>query len=50
MPTPYESADLLIKLYDLRRDPTMREARNWFAREFNPSDDRRRDVGGGGAA
>ena len=36
MPTPYESADLLIKLYDLRRDPTMREARNWFAREFNP--------------
>ena len=37
MPSPYESADLLIKLYDLRRDPTMREARNWFAREFNPS-------------
>ena len=36
MPSPYESADLLIKLYDLRRDPTMREARNWFAREFNP--------------
>ena len=36
MATPYESADLLIKLYDLRRDPTMREARNWFAREFNP--------------
>ena len=37
MPTPYESADLLIKLYELRRDPTMREARAWYAREFNPS-------------
>jgi hypothetical protein len=37
MPTPYESADLLLKLYELRRDSTMREARTWFAREFNPS-------------
>ena len=37
MPTPYESADLLIKLYELRREPTMRDARAWFAREFNPS-------------
>ena len=35
--TPYESATLLIRLYELRRDPTMREARNWFGREFNPS-------------
>src|SRR5262245_53619324 len=35
--TPYESATLLIRLYELRREPTMREARNWFAREFNPS-------------
>jgi hypothetical protein len=37
MPTPFESATLLIRLYELRREPTMREARNWFAREFNPS-------------
>jgi hypothetical protein len=37
MSTPYESATLLIRLYELRREPTMREARNWFAREFNPS-------------
>ena len=37
MPSPYESADLLIKLYELRRDPAMREARAWYAREFNPS-------------
>src|SRR4029450_6483960 len=35
--TPYESATLLIRLYELRREETMREARNWFAREFNPN-------------
>jgi hypothetical protein len=35
--SPSESADLLIKLYELRREPTMREARNWYARDFNPS-------------
>ena len=31
----YESADLLLKLYDLRRESTMRLARNWFV-GFNP--------------
>lgn len=35
--SPYESADLILKLYEVRREATMREARNWFAREFNPS-------------
>ena len=35
--TPYESATLLIRLYELRREPTMREARSWFSREFNPN-------------
>jgi len=35
--TPYESATLLIRLYELRREPTMREARHWYAREFNPA-------------
>jgi hypothetical protein len=35
--TPYESATLLIRLYELRREPTMREARNWYARSFNPT-------------
>jgi hypothetical protein len=35
--TPYESASLLLRLYELRREPTMREARNWYAREFNPT-------------
>jgi hypothetical protein len=32
----YESADLLLKLYDLRREPTMRQARTWFV-TFNPN-------------
>jgi hypothetical protein len=35
--SPYESADLLMKLYDLRREAAMREARAWFAAEFNPT-------------
>src|SRR3989475_6345131 len=29
-------ADLILKLYDLRREKTMREARNWFF-TFNPT-------------
>lgn len=36
MPTPYESAQLNLKLFELRRDPVLREAREWFIREFNP--------------
>jgi len=35
MTTKYESADLILKLYELRREPKMREARDWFAR-FDP--------------
>ena len=30
-----EDANLILKLYDLRREPVMREARNWFF-TFNP--------------
>ena len=30
-----KSAELIMKLYDLRREPVMREARNWFF-TFNP--------------
>ena len=37
MSSPFESADLLMKLYDLRREPAMREARAWFAADFNPT-------------
>lgn len=29
-------ADLILKLYDLRREETMRKARDWYFREFNP--------------
>ena len=28
--------ELILKLYDLRREPTMRKARDWFFMEFNP--------------
>lgn len=31
----HKDADLILKLYDLRREQTMREARNWFF-SFNP--------------
>lgn len=36
MPTPYESARLNLQLYELRREPILREARAWFLMEFNP--------------
>ena len=37
MSSPYESANLILRLYELRRDPTMREARNWYVRSFHPA-------------
>src|SRR5438105_2865776 len=36
MPTPFESAQLNLQLFDLRREPVLREARAWFIMEFNP--------------
>lgn len=36
MPTPFESAQLVLKLFELRREPVLREARTWFIREFHP--------------
>jgi len=36
VPTPFESAQLNLKLFELRREPVLREARAWFTREFNP--------------
>ncbi len=36
MPTPFESAQLNLKLFELRREPVLREARSWFVLEFNP--------------
>ena len=32
----HEEADLILKLYELRREPTMRAARDWYFQHFNP--------------
>jgi hypothetical protein len=32
----HDEAALILKLYDLRREATMRKARDWFFREFQP--------------
>jgi len=32
----HDEADLILKLYELRREATMRAARDWYFREFNP--------------
>ena len=31
-----QDAELVLKLYDLRREETMRRARHWMTAEFNP--------------
>ena len=36
MPTPFESAQLNLQLFELRREPVLREARSWFLSDFNP--------------
>ena len=36
-PTPYESARLNLQLFDMRREPVLREAREWFLRDFDPT-------------
>src|SRR5688500_2541678 len=36
MPTPFESAQLNLQLFDLRREPVLREARAWFLLDFHP--------------
>jgi len=37
MPSPFESAQLNLQLFDLRREPVLRESRAWFLSDFNPS-------------
>ena len=37
MPSPFESALLNLWLFELRREALLREARDWFLREFNPA-------------
>jgi hypothetical protein len=34
------AAGLLLKLYELRTEPTLRQARSWFSFEFHPSSTR----------
>lgn len=31
-----DDADLILRLYEIRREEGMRRARNWFTTEFNP--------------
>jgi hypothetical protein len=33
----HEQANLLLKLYDMRREPALREAREWYAMNFHPT-------------
>ena len=34
--TSYDDANLILRLYELRREEKLREARRWFAAEFRP--------------
>ncbi|MDX6270586.1 MAG: hypothetical protein QOD28_1809 [Acidobacteriota bacterium] len=36
MSNKQEDANLILRLYELRREETMRKARDWFLTEFNP--------------
>ena len=36
MPTPFESAQLILQLFEMRREPVLRDARSWFIKQFNP--------------
>jgi hypothetical protein len=33
-----EAASLILRLYEIRREPAMRDARRWFASEFDPTE------------
>jgi len=37
MSTKQQDAELILKLYELRRDETFRKARAWYSTEFNPT-------------
>ena len=36
MSNKQEDANLILRLYELRREETMRKARDWFVTDFNP--------------
>jgi hypothetical protein len=33
-PATYEDANLILRLYEIRREPRMRDARRWFSQQF----------------
>jgi hypothetical protein len=33
----HEQVNLMLRLYDIRREPRLREAREWFLKEFHPT-------------
>ncbi len=33
----YEEVNLMLRLYDLRREPRLRQARSWFVDHFHPA-------------
>lgn len=35
-PATYDDVNLILKLYDMRREPRLREARAWFSANFKP--------------
>lgn len=37
MSAKQEDANLILKLYELRREEVMRKARDWYIQQFNPS-------------
>ena len=37
MSSEYESADLIMKLYELRREEKLRTAREWYRKDFHPA-------------
>lgn len=37
MPTPFESAQLNLQLFDMRRESELRKARAWFILDFHPA-------------
>ena len=32
----YEEVNLMLRLYDMRREPRLRQARAWFVEHFHP--------------
>ena len=43
--TKQEEANLILRLYEMRRDEEFRKAREWFDTEFNPQSRRRISAG-----